>query len=202
MVAQTARGSNDDLRAVTDGFQLWAHWGTTVYSHHGYARHLLGVGFESGGYLQRQLTGWRQDQGLRLALARVDTVQDRQGEGCGFTGTCLRLTNHVVTGKDNRDRLLLNGRRLFVAGSDYCSNNTWMKFESGEAAEFLGHGSASKCIRKDPCSKAAHAVLRLKSRPGSFVGGDLRKRMNEKNRQGRVRWADVQPKLASGNCAT
>ncbi|MCY1438087.1 hypothetical protein D9M71_542710 [compost metagenome] len=158
VVAQTARGSNDDLRAVTDSFQLWAHWGTTVYGHHGYARHLLGVGFESGGYLQRQLTGWRQDQGLRLALARVDAVQDRQGEGCGFTGTSLRLTNHVVTGEDNRDRLLLNGRRLFVAGSDYCSNNTWMKFESGEAAEFLGHGSASKCIRKDPCSKAAHAV--------------------------------------------
>ncbi|MNJ34096.1 hypothetical protein D3C77_287950 [compost metagenome] len=158
VVAQTARGSNDDLRAIADGFQLWAHWGTTVYGHHGNARHLLGVGFKSGGYLQRQLTGWRQDQGLRLALARVDAVQDRQCEGSGFTGTCLRLTDHVVTGENNRDRLLLNGRWLFVAGSQHSSNNARMKIESGEAAGFLGHGSASKCIRKDPCSKAAHAL--------------------------------------------
>ncbi|MCY1357539.1 hypothetical protein D9M69_440380 [compost metagenome] len=139
---------------------------------------------------------------MRLALGRINAVQNWQGKGSGFTGTGLRLTNHIVTGENDRDRLLLNGRRLFIAGSDYCSDNIWMKFKSGEAADFLGHGSASKCIRKDPCSKAAHAVLRLKSRPGSFVGGDLRKRMNEKNRQGRVRWADVQPKLASGNCAT
>ena len=139
---------------------------------------------------------------MRLALGRINAVQDRQGKGSGFTGTGLRLTNHIVTGENDRDRLLLNGRRLFIAGSDYCSDNIRVKFKSGEAADFLGHGSASKCIRKDPCSKAAHAVLRLKSRPGSFVGGDLRKRMNEKNRQGRVRGADVQPKLASGNCAT
>ncbi|MCY1438675.1 hypothetical protein D9M71_548840 [compost metagenome] len=158
VVAQTARGSDDDLRAVADCFQLWAHRGTTINGHHGNARHLLGVGFKSGGYLQRQLTGWRQDQGLRLALARVDAVQDWQSEGGGFTGTCLRLTNHVVTGKNNRDRLLLNGRWLFVASSHNGGNNTWMKIESGEAAGFLGHGSASKCIRKDPCSKAAHAL--------------------------------------------
>ena len=95
---------------------------------------------------------------MRLALGRIDAVQDRQGKGSGLTGTGLRLANHIVTGEDDRDRLLLNGRRLFVAGGDYCSNNTGMKFKSGEAADFLGHGSASKCIRKDPCSKAAHAV--------------------------------------------
>ncbi|MNV11053.1 hypothetical protein D3C71_1016040 [compost metagenome] len=129
-------------------------------------------------------------------------MQDRQGERSGFTRTGLRLTNHVVTGHDDRDRLLLNSRWLFVASRDDGCKNIRIKIKSGEAAGFLGHGSASKCIRKDPCSKAAHAVLRLKSRPGSFVGGDLRKRMNEKNRQGRVRSTDVQPKLTSGNCST
>ena len=180
MVAQTARGGHDDLRAVANGTQLWAHRGTTVYSHHVNARHLLGVGFESGGYLQRQLTGWRQDQGLRFALAHVDLVEDRQGEGSGLAGASLRLADHVVTGEDDRDRLLLNGGRLFVAGSQNGSNNVRIKIESGEAAGFLGHGSASKCIRKDPCCKAAHALKDRNGHPGSFVGGDLRKRLKKK----------------------
>ncbi|MNQ29594.1 hypothetical protein D3C85_429090 [compost metagenome] len=179
---------------------MWAHRRAAVNGHNGNARHLLGVGFKSGCYLQRQLTSWRQDQGLRFALGRIDAVQNRQCERGGFTGTGLRLTNHVLAGHDDRDRLLLNSRRLFVAGRDDGCKNIRIKIKSGEAAGFLGHGSASKCIRKDPCSKAAHAVLRLKSRPGSFVGGDLRKRMNEKkNRPGRARNADVQPKLTSGN---
>ncbi|MNZ66900.1 hypothetical protein D3C78_851330 [compost metagenome] len=158
VVAQTARGGHDDLRAVANGTQLWAHRGTTVYSHHVNARHLLGVGFESGGYLQRQLTGWRQDQGLRFALAHIDLVEDRQGEGSGLAGASLRLADHVVTGEDDRDRLLLNGGRLFVAGRQNGSNNIRIEIESGEAAGFLGHGSASRCIRKDPCSKAAQAM--------------------------------------------
>ena len=85
-------------------------------------------------------------------------MQDRQGERGGFTRTGLRLTNHVVTGHDDRDRLLLNSRRLFVASRDDGCKNVRIKIKSGESAGFLGHGSASKCIRKDPCSKAAHAV--------------------------------------------
>ncbi|MCY1176256.1 hypothetical protein D9M73_165210 [compost metagenome] len=184
VVAQTARGSDDNLRAVADCFQLWAHWGTTINGHPGNARHLLGVGFKSGSYLQRQLTGWRQDQGLRFALAHIDLVQDRQGEGSGFAGASLRLADHVVTGEDDRDRLLLNGGRLFVAGSHNGSNNVRVKIESGEAAGFLGHGSASKCIRKDPCSKAAHALKDRNGHPGSFVGGDLRKRLKKKTWEG------------------
>ena len=158
VVAQTARSGDNDLCAITDCFQLWTHRGAAVNGHNGNARHLLGVGFESGCYLQRQLTGWRQDQGLRLALSRIDAVQDRQGERGGFTRTGLRLTNHVVTGHDDRDRLLLNSRRFFVASRDDSRKNVRIKIKSGEAAGFLGHGSASKCIRKDPCSKAAHAV--------------------------------------------
>ncbi|WP_218186964.1 hypothetical protein, partial [Pseudomonas sp. TJI-51] len=42
--------------------------------------------------------------------------------------------------------------------SHYGSNDIRVEIESGEAAGFLGHGSASRCIRKDPCSKAAHAL--------------------------------------------
>ncbi|MNS42693.1 hypothetical protein D3C72_750770 [compost metagenome] len=158
VVAQTARGGHDDLRAVADRTQLWAHRGTTVDGDHVHARHLLGVGFESGSNLQRQLTGWRQDQGLRFALAHIDLVEDRQGEGSGLAGASLRLADHVVTGEDDRDRLLLNGGRLFVAGRQNGSNNIRIEIESGEAAGFLGHGSASRCIRKDPCSKAAQAM--------------------------------------------
>jgi hypothetical protein len=77
VVTQATRSGDNDLCAVTDGFQLWAHRRTAVDSHNGHARHLLGVGFKSGCYLQRQLSGWRQDQGLRLALGRIDAMQDR-----------------------------------------------------------------------------------------------------------------------------
>jgi hypothetical protein len=116
VVAQTTRSSDDDLGAVADGLELRAHWRTAVNRDNGHARHLFGVGLERGGDLQRQLTGWGQNKGLRLALARVDQVQDWQSECGSFAGTGLRLADHVVTGDDDRDRLLLNSRRLFVAG--------------------------------------------------------------------------------------
>ena len=48
VVAQTARRGDNDLCAITDCFQLWAHRRAAVDSHNSYARHLLGVGFESG----------------------------------------------------------------------------------------------------------------------------------------------------------
>ncbi len=85
-------------------------------------------------------------------------MQDRQCESGGFTRTGLRLTDHVVAGHDDRDRLLLNGRRLFVASGDNGCEDIWMKFKSGEAAEFLGHGSASSASAKTHAPKAARAV--------------------------------------------
>ncbi|MNZ97188.1 hypothetical protein D3C78_1164140 [compost metagenome] len=48
VVAQTARSGDNDLCAITDCFQLWAHRRAAVDSHNSHARHLLGVGFESG----------------------------------------------------------------------------------------------------------------------------------------------------------
>ncbi|RMV19309.1 hypothetical protein ALP17_05437 [Pseudomonas savastanoi] len=163
VVAETARGGDNDLCAVADGLELRAHWRAAVDRYNGHARHLFGVGLERGGNLKCQFAGRGQDQCLRLALARVDAMQDRQCERGSFTRTGLRLTNHVVTGENNRDRLLLNGRRLFVASGDDCCNDIWMKFESGEAADFLGHGSASSASAKTHASKLRVPCTTLRS---------------------------------------
>ena len=51
VVAQTARGGDNDLCAITDCLELRAHRRTAVDGHNGHARHLLGVGFKGGCYL-------------------------------------------------------------------------------------------------------------------------------------------------------
>ena len=158
VVNQTTRRGNDDLCAIADGFQLRAHRRATVDRNHVHAGHLLGVGFEGAGHLQGQLAGWRQDQGLWLTLGRVDTAEDRQSEGGGFAGAGLGLADHVFARQDHRDRHGLNRRRLFIARGDDGGKNIGVKFECGEAADYLGHGSASSASAKNPCSKAAHAV--------------------------------------------
>ncbi|RMP31430.1 hypothetical protein ALQ25_05615 [Pseudomonas coronafaciens pv. atropurpurea] len=163
VVAETARSSDDDLCAIADGLELRAHRRAAVDRYNGHARHLFCVGLERGGNLKCQLAGRGQDKCLRLALARVDPVQDRQCERGGFTRTGLRLTDHVVTGENNRDRLLLDGRRLFVASGDDSCNDIWMKFESGEAADFLGHGSASSASAKTHASKLRVPCTTLRS---------------------------------------
>ncbi|RMM56937.1 hypothetical protein ALQ76_05462 [Pseudomonas syringae pv. atrofaciens] len=163
VVAETARGSDDDLCAITDSLELRAHRRAAVDRYNGHARHLFCVGLERGGNLKCQFAGRGQDQCLRLALARVDPMQDRQCESGGFTRTGLRLTDHVVAGHDDRDRLLLNGRRLFVASGDNGCEDIWMKFKSGEAAEFLGHGSASSASAKTHAPKLRVPCTTLKS---------------------------------------
>ncbi|RMR94170.1 hypothetical protein ALP75_205313 [Pseudomonas syringae pv. actinidiae] len=163
VVAETARGGDNDLCAVADGLELRAHRRAAVDCNNSHARHLFGVGLERGGNLKGQLAGRGQNQCLRLTLGRIDAMQDRQCERGGFTRTGLRLTNHVVTGKNDRDRLLLNGRRLFVASGDDSCNDIWMKFESGEAADFLGHGSASSASAKTHASKLRVPCTTLRS---------------------------------------
>src|SRR5690606_20585032 len=124
VVNQTTRSGHNNLCAIADSFELRAHRCTAVNGDYIYARHLLGISFKSGSNLQRQLTRRRQDQRLWLTLGRVDTAENWQREGCGFTGAGLRLADHVVAGEDHWDRLDLNSRRLFIASGNYSGENT------------------------------------------------------------------------------
>ena len=89
VVNRAARSGDDNLRALTDGLELRAHRGTTIDGDDADARHLLGIGLERGGDLQRQFAGRRENQRLRLTLGRIDLGQDRQREGGGLAGTGL-----------------------------------------------------------------------------------------------------------------
>ncbi|MCY1528762.1 hypothetical protein D9M68_638790 [compost metagenome] len=168
VVAETAGGGHDDLGALAQGLELRAHGRAAVDGDHVQAGHLLGVGFEGGGDLQCEFAGRCQDQRLRLSFGRIDARQDRQREGCGLASTGLGLANHVVAGEDHRNRLGLDGGRLFIADCRDGGQNVGMNAERGESADFLGHGSASMCIRKDPCSMAAHAVKDLVGHPAAW----------------------------------
>ncbi len=141
VVNQTARGRNDDLRALANGLELRAHGCATVDRDDGQARHLLGIGFECSGDLQGQFASRREDQCLHFLTSGIDLGQDRQRKGRGLAGTGLRLADHVVTAKDHRDRLRLNRGWFFVADCADRSQNSGMNTECGKAADFLGHGS-------------------------------------------------------------
>ncbi len=73
-------------------------------------------------HLGGQFAGRGQDQRTRLARAtahflrgRAQVLQQRQAEGGGLAGTGLCTGQQVATGKRQRDRLLLDRGRVFVA---------------------------------------------------------------------------------------
>ena len=90
-------------------------------------------------------------------------MQDRQGERSGFTRTGLRLTNHVVTGHDDRDRLLLNSRWLFVASRGDGCKNIRIKIKSGEAAGFPEKANFVGLKERGQLSSPADAAARLRA---------------------------------------
>ena len=78
-------------------------------------RQVLGVGAKRLRHLDAELSGRRQDERLGVAGAWIEVLEHRQPEGGGLAGAGLRLADHVVTGEQLRDRLLLDRRRLGVA---------------------------------------------------------------------------------------
>ncbi|MNL24316.1 hypothetical protein D3C87_1457440 [compost metagenome] len=71
--------------------------------------------------MRSEFTGWGQDQrtyratafGVRFFLNQ--TLQQRQGEACGFTGAGLGTGHQVTAFQHRRDRLLLDWGWLNVA---------------------------------------------------------------------------------------
>ena len=140
VVTQTPRRSHHHLRAHTQGFELRAHRRAAVHGQHFYATHLAGIFFKRGSHLNGQLAGRHQNQRLRGVGFDIQLAEQRQRKGGGFTGTGLRLANHVVAIKNDGDSLRLNRRRLFVAHRGQRGENVRMQIKCGKAAELFGHG--------------------------------------------------------------
>ena len=79
-VDETARCGHDNLCAVVQGLYLVADTGTSVDSHDVELWYVLGEVAQVVGYLQAQLAGWREDDGLCLFALRVHHLQERQSE--------------------------------------------------------------------------------------------------------------------------
>lgn len=71
-------------------------------------------GVQFFGDLKREFPGRSQDQSARSSVSAGDRVDDGDSECGGFSGTGLRLSDHILFPfEQQRDRLFLNRRRLF-----------------------------------------------------------------------------------------
>lgn len=107
-VEHSTGGTDDDLRARRELGNVLLDGGTTDA---GVAVdvHVVTEGDNDLLDLLGQFSGRGQDQGLRLLLAGVDSLQDGDGEGGGLTGTGLSLGNAVSASDDGHNGSLLDG---------------------------------------------------------------------------------------------
>src|SRR5690606_33954745 len=66
-------------------------------------------------YLDRQLSGWTENQRLDVRLVRIDLFDDRQTKGRRLARAGLGVRDHVAPGQELRNRDQLNWCRLFIA---------------------------------------------------------------------------------------
>ena len=77
VVQQTTRGTDDDLRTLTQGAQLHVITLAAVQGNHVHAAHMFREFRHCFSNLYRQLAGRRQHQNLRCSQLRIDVVQQR-----------------------------------------------------------------------------------------------------------------------------
>ncbi|VGP68604.1 hypothetical protein SB00610_03337 [Klebsiella quasipneumoniae subsp. similipneumoniae] len=77
VVQQTTRGTDNDLRTLTQGAQLHVITLAAVQGNHVYAAHMFREFRHCFSNLYRQLAGRRQHQDLWCSQLRIDVVQQR-----------------------------------------------------------------------------------------------------------------------------
>lgn len=94
-VLDAAGGTDNDLRAILKSLHVLTNIGTTNTSV-ALNAHEVTNGDNNLLDLLGQFTGGSQNQSLAGLQAAVDLLESRDGEGGGFTGTGLSLSNHIV----------------------------------------------------------------------------------------------------------
>jgi len=74
--------------------------------------HVVSEGEDDRLDLSSQLSGWGEDESLGFSDVGVDGLEDGNGEGSGFTGSGLSLSDDVSSFGDGEDGSLLDGRGL------------------------------------------------------------------------------------------
>ncbi len=119
VVFQTARSGDHNVQTSGQGAQLWAGFHTTK-NHSSRWADILAIGAHAISDLRGKLTGWRKNKrtaGVRRWFFAVfcQTGQQRQHEGCGFTGTCLCDAEDVLARFHVRNYFTLDWGWGFIA---------------------------------------------------------------------------------------
>ena len=108
-VLNTARCSDDNLRAILEGLHIITHTGSTNASV-ALNVHEVADGNNDLLNLLGKLAGGGEDEGLARLYGRVDLLKNGDGKGGGLASTRLGLGNDIVTLDDGHDRALLDSR--------------------------------------------------------------------------------------------
>ncbi|MNX59769.1 hypothetical protein D3C86_906550 [compost metagenome] len=117
-IQQAARGGDQDVDPELDGVQVRLDADAAI-GDQGAERQMMGVLDDALAHLGGELPGRGQHQGADLTAAATavvgqQTVQHGQGETGRLACPCLGTAQHVLTGQNGRDGLLLDGGGLFV----------------------------------------------------------------------------------------
>ena len=115
MIDHPAWRTDNHMHTTAQAAELRAVGLAAVNRQHAKTGDVRGIALERFRHLDGQLARRRQHQRLRLALAQIEPVEDRQGERGGLAGAGLRLAEHVLAGQQMRDRRRLDGRWRLVA---------------------------------------------------------------------------------------
>jgi hypothetical protein len=144
MIERASRRGHDDVDATVQGADLLIHRRAAVERHDG-QRRVLRVLVYGLGDLHGQLARRDQDQSAGVAARgaglRDQAIDQRQRERRGLARTGPRLPNQIPPRSQHRDRLSLNGRRLFVAERDDGLDDSRAETEGRESH---GHGSVGR----------------------------------------------------------
>ena len=116
-IQQTARGGDQNVHPQLDGVQIGLDADTAI-GDQSLERQVVGILDDALAHLCRQFAGRGQYQCAHLTTATTvvgqQTLQHRQGETGRFACACLSAAEHILTGQNGRNRLLLDGGWLFV----------------------------------------------------------------------------------------
>ena len=115
MIHDAARRADHDVHAAAQAANLLADRIAAVDGHHAHAAQIFGIAVHGFGHLNRQFARGGQHQRLHGALVQIEPIENGQREGRRFARAGLRLTDEIATCQQQRDRLLLNGGRRFIA---------------------------------------------------------------------------------------
>ena len=147
VVHQTARGRDDDIRVLSERFELALDILSAV-DRQCMDRQVLGKMVDLFRRLDGKLTGRREDDGLRSLLGNVDPLQNRNAKSSRLAGTGLCLPDQVLPDKCGRDSGFLDGSRFFKAHILYGFQNFRLHAEFCEcvvhSSSLCAHGYAGR----------------------------------------------------------